>query len=109
MGLSATYTELFVTGFNIAGKCLRKTPIEEEEEYIELHAELTKIRSDFEIMVPLYWSKSATHYVGHTPWILFKKGAFWAINMLPIERLHVLIKNLARGTKNPMQSLLNHW
>ena len=103
------YTDLYVRAFEIAAKVLRKTSFGDEDEYVALLAELTKIRSDFEILMPLFWNHSTIHYVGHTPGILFRWGAFWAINMLAIERLHVLIKNLVRGTRNPMQSLQNHW
>jgi len=30
-------------------------------------------------------------------------GSFWAINMLVIERMHVLLKRMASGTRNVMQ------
>ena len=109
MELPQKYMDLYVRAFRIAGKVLQKTSITDLEDYETLNAELTAIRSDFEVLMPLYWNHSTIHYVGHTPQILYRWGAFWAINMLPIERLHVLIKNLVRGTRNPMQSLQNHW
>lgn len=36
-------------------------------------------------------------------------GCFWAINMLVIERLHVLLKRMASGSRNTMQSFANHY
>jgi hypothetical protein len=36
-------------------------------------------------------------------------GCFWAINMLVIERLHVLLKRMASGARNKMQSFVNHY
>ena len=30
-------------------------------------------------------------------------GSFWAINMLAVERMHVLLKRMASGTRNKMQ------
>ena len=35
-------------------------------------------------------------------------GAFWAINMLFVERLHVLLKKMGAGHKDRMQSFVNH-
>lgn len=36
-------------------------------------------------------------------------GHFWATNMLPIERIHVVLKRLIRGaSRNPMQTLANN-
>ena len=36
-------------------------------------------------------------------------GAFWAINMLFVERLHVLLKKMGAGHKDRMQSFVNHY
>ena len=36
-------------------------------------------------------------------------GSFWAINMLFVERLHVLLKRMGAGHKDRMQSLVNHY
>ena len=36
-------------------------------------------------------------------------GSFWAINMLFVERLHVLLKRMGAGHKDRMQSLANHY
>ena len=36
-------------------------------------------------------------------------GAFWATNMLFVERLHVLLKKMGAGHKDRMQSFVNHY
>ena len=36
-------------------------------------------------------------------------GAFWAVNMLFLERLHVLLKKMGAGHKDRMQSFINHY
>ena len=36
-------------------------------------------------------------------------GSFWAINMLFVERLHVLLKRMGAGHKDRMQSFANHY
>ncbi len=36
-------------------------------------------------------------------------GAFWASNMLFVERLHVLLKKMGAGHKDRMQSFVNHY
>jgi hypothetical protein len=36
-------------------------------------------------------------------------GAFWAVNMLWLERLHVLLKKMGAGHKDRMQSFVNHY
>ena len=38
-----------------------------------------------------------------------KWGSFWAINMLFVERLHVLLKRMGAGHKDRMQSFANHY
>ena len=36
-------------------------------------------------------------------------GAFWVINMLFVERMHVLLKKMGAGHKDRMQSFVNHY
>jgi hypothetical protein len=36
-------------------------------------------------------------------------GAFWVVNMLFVERLHVLLKKMGAGHKDRMQSFVNHY
>ena len=36
-------------------------------------------------------------------------GDFWAVNMLFLERLHVLLKKMGAGHKDRMQSFVNHY
>ena len=36
-------------------------------------------------------------------------GAFWAVNMLWLERLHVLLKKMGAGHRDRMQSFVNHY
>ena len=38
-----------------------------------------------------------------------KWGSFWVINMLFVERLHVLLKRMGAGHKDRMQSFANHY
>jgi len=40
---------------------------------------------------------------------MLEYGAFWAVNMLFVERMHVLLKKMGGGHKDRMQSFVNHY
>lgn len=79
-------------------------------------ASLSENRKDFisamaylELVLPVYWQVISHHLLCHAHDQIENMGAFWAQNMLAIERLHVLLKQLARGTRNLMSSIMNNY
>jgi hypothetical protein len=62
-----------------------------------------------ECMLPAYWAQITHHLLSHADTQCRIFGSFWCQNMLPIERFHVLLKSLARGSRNLMSSIDNHY
>jgi hypothetical protein len=62
-----------------------------------------------EIMLPAYWAVITHHLLSHADTQCTIFGSFWCQNMLPIERFHVLLKSLARGSRNLMSSIDNYY
>ena len=63
-----------------------------------------------ETVMPIDWNSIVIHiYVFHTVEILCKLGPFSTANTLDIERLHTVFKKLARGRKNVLASIANHY
>jgi hypothetical protein len=70
---------------------------------------LITVLAKLETSLPLCWNTSTRHYLLHICEQLEELGNFWAISMLGVERLHVLIKHLAKGRKNIMASIQNKY
>lgn len=71
---------------------------------------LPKLMTEIERVMPIDWNTIVIHiYVFHTLDILCKLGPFSAANTLDIERFHTVFKKLARGKKNVMASIVNHY
>ena len=68
------------------------------------------VMTRLEMQLPMQWNTSVVHiFTFHSVSILEMAGPFCSSNMLDIERFHTLFKGLARGTKNIMQSICNHY
>ena len=67
---------------------------------VNLNKRLVIVLTKLEIALPLYWNTSTRHYLLHMYATILNLGNFWSISMLGVERLHVLIKSLSKGTKN---------
>lgn len=64
----------------------------------EYHSKLVEAAVELELMLPLYWNTNTLHlFVCKAADQLLQWGAFHGQNMLHVERLHVLLKNLCRG------------
>lgn len=55
-----------------------------------------------EIALPVYWACFTRHPMGHFYDQYCRAGCFWSHNMMTFERWHVLLKALARGSRNIM-------
>ena len=71
----------------------------------ELHAALAAA----ETMLPLMWCTGVRHYLLHAVTYIRRCGPFFEHNMLGFERWHVMFKRLARGRRNLVASVHNHW
>ena len=95
--------KIFIRLFKVLGRMVAKAL--SEQEIIEVHDELMLVLATLEVKLPLYWNHITTHLLIHAGAQFKDLGAFWAQNMLMFERYHVLLKQLARGSRNMMRSL----
>ncbi len=65
-------------------------------ERVELEKRLAIVLTRLETLLPLYWQTSTRHILLHIGRHIEYLGAFWAFNMLGVERYHVIIKKLIR-------------
>ena len=70
---------------------------------------LAKTLAALEPMMPVHWNTITRCLLLLQPGWVGKLGDFWATNMMAVERLHVLVKNLCRSRKNIMASFLNNY
>lgn len=64
----------------------------------------------FEFKFPLYWCVITHHMLWECIVTQLELiGAFWALGLLAIEQFHIVIKKMARGSKNFMVSFMNHY
>jgi hypothetical protein len=71
--------------------------------------ELVQTFAWFEWKLPLFWSTITKHLTWENldqPAFL---GASWALGLLPIEQFHIVVKSMARGRRNFMQSFCNNY
>ena len=80
-----------------------------EPELTAAHEALVDALALGEAVLPLQWATITTHMLLHSALKIGDWGAFWAINMLMMERLHVLLKRMASGSRDRMQSFANHY
>jgi hypothetical protein len=98
---------LFIKLLDLLGKYIRVNSNGRQNKAV--HKELVDVLAEFEIRLPLYWNTIARHILLHMCKLMDKFGSFCVWNMLPVERLHVLIKKMARSSKNMLKSLDNHY
>lgn len=61
-----------------------------------------------EYLLPLSWSSITNHWILHLVDKFADHGAFWAVNILPEERLHQTIRKLVINSKKDVLSTLAH-
>ena len=89
-------------------RCMHKVSTPGDRELVR--SEVTKVMTRLEMLMPLNWNTTVVHiFVHHTIDIIEKVGPFHVANMLDVERFHTLFKGLARGTKDVMASIANHY
>lgn len=76
----------------------------------KLAVEIPRVASALEMVLPVYVMTMVWHVlVFHALLTLVNTGPFSVANMLVIERFHTVFKSLARGTRNVMMSIRNHY
>lgn len=100
------YESLFVRMLHKVGHFILKSIpnlVALEQEFIALCAE-------GEYTLPIFFFTITLHLLAiHGTSGLRRGGAFWATNMLSIERMHVVLKRLIRGaSRNAMQTLADN-
>ena len=91
------YKRAFCSIIKAAATFMQKVPTHDQVE--QYHRNFVSSVVELEIMLPLYWNTITLHLlVCRVAEQVLKFGAFHAQNMLHVERLHVLLKNLCRGT-----------
>ena len=129
LDIDPAYRDLLVDILAAGGKFMKKNLTAAEKK--AAHGGLVETLARAEVMLPLYFNTDTTHQLRHlgAKVRLFQFtflcpdfrvvcecykisvqmedfGSFWAINMLAIERMHVLLKRMASGSRNVMQVLL---
>ena len=80
------------------------------EDCAHVRKRLLIVMTKLEVQLPMQWNTSVVHiFVFHSVFVLEMAEPFCSSNMLDIERFHTLFKGLARGTKNIMRSICNHY
>jgi hypothetical protein len=98
----------YILIFLHTGKYLVKRMVNDPD-LADHHAEFADVLAELEMKLPLNWSTSTHHLLLHMAEVFALLGMFWAHNNLPTERLHVKLKNLARGYKHMMRSFGRHY
>ena len=80
-----------------------------EQELAQAHEGLVDALAMGEAVLPLQWATITTHMLLHSSLKIRDWGAFWAINMLLMERMHVLLKRMASGSRDRLRSFANHY
>ena len=105
--MDASYKEVLIEFIRLLGRLIMKH--NSPDSIKKIRDDLAFCMALLEIKMPMYWNKLATHLLLHAPDQLLRVAAFWAQNMLSVERFHVLLHNLARGSRNKLASLANKY
>jgi len=98
---------LFIQLLDLMGKFIRVTRTKKQNAVV--HKELVEVLAALEAVLPMYWCTITKHILLHMSELMGRFGSFWAWNMLPVERFHVLIKRLARSSKSILASIDVHY
>ena len=94
--LDDAYKAAFIALIEATQNFLAKIPDRTKIEAYQM--QLVESLATLECMLPMYWNTITLHLqLCKAADQVLKWGAFWAQNMLHVERLHVLLKNLCRG------------
>jgi hypothetical protein len=76
---------------------------------LELERDMQAVLAWCEHTLPPVWCSGVKHYNLHLCDFIRRCGPFQDHNMLAFERWHTIFKRLARGRKNILASIHNHW
>jgi hypothetical protein len=105
LDIDPEYRSLFVRSLKALSGLLQKVPTNLNA----VQQELVLILAELECKMPLHWCSSTRHFLLHIVETMKMFGAFWAWNMLPVERFHALIKRLARDRRDRLRSLSKNY
>ena len=74
-----------------------------------LEKNMEVVLGDAEGMLPIMWCTGVRHQLLHGCAVIRLCGPFYEHNMLVFERWHTIFKRLARGRRNVIASIHNHW
>jgi hypothetical protein len=74
-----------------------------------LEKNMEVVLGDAEGMLPIMWCTGVRHQLLHGCAVIRLCGPFYEHNMLIFERWHTIFKRLARGRRNVIASIHNHW
>lgn len=103
LDLDPDYRKIFVDTLRAASPLLLKVQPDMTRQQ-EAQRSLERALAELEIKLPLFWCSVTRHWLLHIIPKCRLFGSVWAWNMLPWERLHVLLKGLARGKRNMVSS-----
>jgi hypothetical protein len=105
LDIDAEYRAVFIRCMMALNNLLRKVP----KDLNAAQELLVNVLGELESMMPLHWCTSTRHFLLHIVETIRLLGAFWAWNMLCLERFHVLIKKLAKDTRDRLRSLSKYY
>jgi hypothetical protein len=108
LDIDHSYRDAFIDLLYLLRTAMHKvsTPGDRAELLQSLAAVLTRL----EIMLPITWNSTVIHIlVCRTLAVIIEYGPYVVNNILDVERFHTLFKDMARGTRNVMKSILNHF
>jgi hypothetical protein len=91
----------------LSGEFLEKAPPKDCME--RNRAKFIRAMAILEIELPAFWQVITHHLLSHEDKQAAMFGSFWCQNMLCIERFHVPLKSMARGSRNLMSSIDTHY
>ena len=106
LDIDTEYKRVFITALQVLNRLLVKVVTESLK---TLQKDLVEVLGTLEAMMPLHWCTSTRHFLLHMVANIKKFGSFWAWNMLCIERLHVLLKSLAKDRRDRLRSLAKYY
>ena len=104
LGLSVEFVILHLRFITIMQQMLSKVN-GDEDALRELHRQLVVVMTKYEILLPTFISRFVHHELLHICEQLLLLGAFWTHNTFCFERFHVVLKSLAKGSKDIPQSM----
>jgi hypothetical protein len=101
------YREKFMDVLEIVA-CM-KQKCHTDEEKIALPTKLIQTFAWLEWKLPIFWQTITKHLFWESLPQIFFIASFWAAGLLSVEQFHIVVKKLARGRKNIMQSFCNNY